>query len=177
MRTCSRFGMDGKEALQLIVIEFGSAVLPPVVHAQIEDYRRRGVLRLVDSVTAVKEDSGNLIVLNTLDAPRGDPAWSGVLTRSFFDTAAPSSGPALDPVVGDTRPGAEPRFGVTEEQLLEIVDLIPTGGRVLILLVEHLWASDLAMAAIEADGHMLANCSISPGLLAQFLQRGRPLLN
>jgi len=78
--------------------------------------------------------------------------------------------PSSDPLI---RPSSE--LGVTEEQLLEIADLVPTTSRVLILLIEHLWTADLDMAALEARGHLIANCWISPALLGQMLQRESPL--
>lgn len=169
--------MDGIGPLQLIVIDFESAVLPPLVHAQIDDLRRRGLMRLVDSVVTAKGNDDELIILDTLDAPRGDPLWSGVLAQSFFGISGRKDW-AVQPLPTRDRSGRQaPELGVTEEQLLEIADLIPTNSRALILLIEHIWATDLDMAATEAHGRVLASCWIAPGLLVQMLKRGRPLLN
>lgn len=167
--------MDGVGPLQLIFIDFESAVLPPLVHAQIDDLRRRGLVRLIDSLVAIKESEGRLIVMDTLDAPRADPVWSGVLAQALLGSNINARSnvelfTGSDPLL---RPASE--LGVTEEQLLEIADLVPTTSRVLILLIEHLWTADLDMAALEARGHMIANCWISPALLGQMLQRESPL--
>jgi uncharacterized membrane protein len=167
--------VDGIGPLQLIVIDFQSAVLPPLVHAQIDDLRRRGLIRLVDSVVAVKGDDGELIILDTLDAPRCDPIWSGVLAQTLFGTMAQPSRIAESMPAADAPIRRAPELGVTEEQLLEVADLIPTNAHALLLLVEHLWTAEIDMAATEAQGHVLASCWISPSLLAHMHQRGDSL--
>jgi len=163
--------------LQLIFIHFDQPKVPPLVHAQIEDLRRRGLIRLADSAVAVKGDDGALIILDTLDAPRGDPLWSGVLARSFFGASqdTPQNYNLAPPA--DYLSRRAPDLNVTEDQLLEIADMIPTNSRTLILLIEHSWTADLEMAVIEGEGHVLANCWISPTLLTHLLQRKRALLN
>jgi hypothetical protein len=167
--------MDGFGPLQLIVIDFRSAVLPPLVHAQIDELRRRGLVRLVDSAVAAKGESGELIILETLDAPRDDLTWSGVLARSFFGSTSRSSWSDESMPAGNSPARLAPELSVTEEQLLDIADLIPTSSRALILLVEHLWTTELDMAAVEAQGHVLANCWISPTLLGDMIRSRRPL--
>lgn len=164
--------MDGIGPLQLIVIDFHSAVLPPLVHAQLDDLRRRGLMRLVDSVVTVKDDGGALIILDTLDAPRGDPIWNGVLARSIFGSNVSSAWNDESMPNRDLPVRRPPELGVTEEQLLEVADLIPTNSHALILLIEHLWTAELDMTATEAQGHVLANCWISPSLLSQMLRPG-----
>jgi hypothetical protein len=168
--------MDTVGPLQLIVMDFQSAVLPPLVHAQFDDLRRRGVVRMLDSLVAVKEDEGRLVVVDTLDAPRGDMFWSGVLARSLLGSNGPSSWHADTLPISNAGIRPVPELSVTEEQLLEIADLIPTNSRALVLLVEHLWTADLSMAAFEARGHVLAHCWISPAMLAQMVRRTSPLL-
>jgi hypothetical protein len=169
--------MDGFGPLQLIVIDFDSAVLPPLAHAQIDELRRHGVVRLVDSVVAIKEGDGRLIMLETLDAPRSDPVWNGVLARCLFGSKDQHGWNDSSMPVESPRQRSAPELSVTEEQLLEVADLIPTNARVLILLIEHLWTSEIGMAAAEAEGHVLANCWISPTLLTQTIRRGRALFS
>jgi uncharacterized membrane protein len=169
--------MDGIGPLQLLVINFHSAVLPQLVHAQIDDLRRRGLMRLVDSVVVIKDDGGDLINLDTLDAPRGDPLWGGVLARSFFGSVAPSSRDVESIPLRGTRERRAPEFCVTEEQLLELADLIPTNSHALILLIEHIWTAELDTSAMEADGHVIANCWISPSLLGQIIRSGHFLFH
>lgn len=167
--------MDHIGPLQFIVIDFHSAVLPPLVHAQIDDLRRRGLVRLVDSVVASKRDGGDLVILDTLDAPRGDPIWSGVLARSLFGSKIQSDREPDSMPVSGWQVRQIPELGVTEEQLLEVADRIPTNAHALILLIEHVWTAELDMAATEARGHVLANCWISPALLGEMIRSGRPL--
>jgi hypothetical protein len=167
--------MDGFGQLQLIVVNFRSAVLPPLVHAQIDELRRRGLVRLIDSVVASKGAGDDLIILDTLDAPRGDPIWSGVLARSLFGSNT-QPGREGNPMPVENPPVRHvPGLGVTEEQLLEVADLIPSNSHALVLLIEHLWMAELDMAAMEAYGQVLASCWISPVLLGQLIRSGHPL--
>lgn len=167
--------MDTMGPLQLVVINFNSAVLPTLAHAQVDYLRRRGLIGLVDSIVTMKGNDGELIILDTLDAPRGDPRWSGVLGKALFGVS--------NQPIRTTQSFREPEYSstrhadlsVSEEQLLEIADLIPINSRALILLIEHLWATELDIAAAEAHGHVLANCWIAPALLSQMLKREQPL--
>jgi hypothetical protein len=133
-------------------------------------------MRLADSAVALKGEDGALIVLDTLDAPRGDPLWSGLLARSFFGVnhQTPRTLDRAPPPSHRSRLATE--LSVTEDQLLEIADLIPTNSRTLILLIEHRWTADLEMATTEGEGHVLANCWISTSMLTHLLQRKRALL-
>jgi uncharacterized membrane protein len=169
--------MERHGPLQLIVFDFENAVLPNLVHAQIDDLRRRRLIRLLDSVVAMKSSEDELIILNTLDAPRGDPLWSGLLAQTLFGSAGEVAWTArlVNPEHRSVR--LHPEYGVTEDQLLEIADLIPTNARALLMLIEHLWASELEVAAAEADGHVLASCWIGSGLISQLLERSRPLFS
>lgn len=162
--------------LQLVIINFDSAVLPTLAHAQVDHLRRRGLVGLIDSVVTVKGNDGNLIVLDTLDAPRGDPRWSGVLGEALFGLPSRGSWTANSFPEPNSSPERRSDLSVTEEQLLEIADLIPVNSRALILLIEHLWAAELDIAAAEAHGHVLANCWITPTLLSQMRMREQPLL-
>ncbi|MEZ4530496.1 MAG: hypothetical protein R2855_05630 [Thermomicrobiales bacterium] len=162
--------------LQLVVINFDSAVLPTLAHAQVDHLRRRSLIGLIDSVVTVKGKDGELIVLDTLDAPRGDPRWSGLLSKALFGLPNQGSWKARSFPEPNSSIERQSDFSVTEEQLLEIADLIPVNSRALILLIEHLWAAELDIAAAEAHGHVLANCWITPTLLSQMLLREQPLL-
>lgn len=167
--------MNLSAPMQLIVVDFASAVLPPVLHAQIDDLSRRRVIRLLDSVVAMKSRDGDLIVLDTLDAPRGDPVWDGLLAKALFGVSAPETSAGVQFDLGSNIQRPSTQFGVTEDQLLEIADLIPMHSRALILLIEHIWSTELDRTAEEAEGHMLANCLIEPSFLAQMLNRGAPI--
>lgn len=169
--------MDEFGPLQLIVIDFNSAVLPPLAHAHVDDLRKRGLIRLVDSVVATKETDGRLIILDTLDAPRSDPVRQGVLAQFLFEAKDRSAWADHAIPVGAPMQRLAPELSVTEAELLEVADLIPTNARVLILLIEHVWTSELGIAAMEADGHLLANCWISPALISQTIRSGRPLFS
>jgi len=168
--------MDEIGPLQLIVIDFDSAVLPPLVHGQIDELRRRGLIRLLDSVVTVKGNEDDLIILDTLDAPRGEPLWSGLLAQALFGT--PSNKNWTNKALGarSREMRQPPELSVSEEQLLEIADLIPANSRALILLIEHIWAAELDIAATEGQGYVVANCWIAPSMLGQMLRRERPLL-
>ncbi len=153
--------------LQLMVIDFAHAMLPTLVHTQIQDLRRRGVLRLLDSVVAAKGKNDELILVESLDVLRTDSQYPGIIARSFFGAKA---GPGVELEIEEqTWKSARPLpdLGVTEDQLLEIADLIPASSRALILLIEHVWIADLEVATNEANGQVLANCWISPELITR----------
>lgn len=163
--------------LQLIVIEFSNVLLPTLVHTQIQDLRRRGVLRLLDSVVAAKGRNDELILVDSLDAPRSDSQYRGVLARSFFGANVDLGWEfEAEGLPWDSK-ARLPDLGVTEDQLLEVADMIPSRSRALILLIEHVWIADLEIATEEASGHVLANCWISPELLVRMSRKDHSLLD
>lgn len=168
--------MGSIKPLQLIVIGFDSALLPPLVHTQIQDLRRRGVLRLLDSVVAAKGKNDELITVDSLDAPRGDSQYRGIIARSFFGAKVEIGWEFETDGLRWDSAGSLPDLGVTEDQLLEVADLIPSRSRALILLIEHVWIADLEIATAEASGHLLANCWISPELLGRMSRKDHSLL-
>ncbi len=168
--------MGSIKPLQLIVIDFANPILPTLVHTHIHDLRRRGVLRLLDSVVAAKGKNDELFLVDSLDAPRSDSQYRGILARSLFGANVGLGwGFESEALTWDTARKL-PDMGVTEDELLEVADLIPSSSRALILLIEHVWIADLEIASEEASGHVLANCWISPELIARMSLRDRSLL-
>jgi uncharacterized membrane protein len=151
--------------LQFVVIGLDTPSVPPGVINRLRDLRDEKVIRLVDGVLAAKDGEGDITVVE--DLPEEESALHGTLARTLFGYGvAGQLGAMIETESGFLR-GAAGDFGLSEDQLLEVADLIPKNSTALFLLIEHLWALGLKEAVIDANGIVLANGWITPATLVE----------
>jgi hypothetical protein len=63
-------------------------------------------------------------------------------------------------------------FGLSADDLVEIVDGIPHASDALVLLVEHRWTAGFAESVTAEQGALLAEGSIVPRTIAEVCGRG-----
>lgn len=168
--------MSALGSLQIVVLDYANPEFPARAYGQLKNLHTLGVIRLVDSLITEKDMANQFKSLGPLEKLEDCCAWSGVLAKSLLGR---NQGDSTDfrGWQDPDQPGRQtPEIGATEEQLLEVVDRIPTGSRALILLIEHVWTTALEAAAAEASGHLLANCWTTPEFLEQSIRKEQPLL-
>jgi uncharacterized membrane protein len=162
--------------LQLVLIELrDSSLVAELIRGLHEDGGPRGI-RLVDAVITSKDSEGEIAIVEVPDLPAEDRALFGILSRSLFEgiderRLSPlmmhESGFITDQT-GD--------YGLTEDQLLEIADLIPKSSRSLFLLIEHLWALNMKATVEVAGSSVVASGLITPATLYEMSQNAiKPL--
>lgn len=151
--------------LQLVVLGFDEPVVPPEVIDQLLSLGREGIVRLVDGVFAVKNGDGEIEVVEIIGLDHGDAHLLGTLERSLFGGGATGLVSALVGAEAGVLAGDAGDFGLTEDQLYEIADLIPKNSAAMFLLIEHPWALGMKQGVIDAGGVVLANGWITPATL------------
>ena len=149
--------------LQLVVINFVELPFPAGVVDHLRTLRSQGVIRMVDGVIVAKDSDGDMafVEVPTLIDEKSDLV--GLLASSLF--AHGKTGRMEAVADSGFLSGSPGEFGLTEDQLLEVADLIPMSSKVLFLLLEHLWALDLKEFVAGTDGTVLANGWITPASL------------
>jgi uncharacterized membrane protein len=151
--------------LQLVVLGFDEAAMPAEVLDQLRDLRQKGIVRLVDGVFAVKNGDGDIQVVEVTDLDSDEVLLLGTLARSLFGYGVTGLVPALIGMESGVLAGEVGDFGLTEDQLYEVADLIPGNSAAMFLLIEHQWALGLKQGVLDAGGVVLANGWITPATL------------
>ncbi len=142
-------GPGGLGPVQLIVIAFAGDAPEDAILEQLHRLRGQEAVRLVDLLILAKDESGDIVELESGDLSESRPEPSGAAIRSLIGLGGEGAEPvraARDPAVSAPR-----RYGSQPEQedLWYLADAIPTGAAAAVALVEHRWAIPLR-DAIEA---------------------------
>jgi uncharacterized membrane protein len=151
--------------MQLIVAGFGDPNVPMGVVNELRRVREAGIVRMVDAVFVSKDDEGDLIEIKATDLDDDELVLLGTLAGALFGAGAGGEdGALLGAEIGGLA-AEEGEFGLDEDDINEIADLIPPGSAVLFLLLEHLWAKGLKGSFLDAGGSILAHGWITPATL------------
>lgn len=153
--------MGAAGSLQLLVISETTPAQLQTIKEQIIQLQEQAVARLIDIATFDKDIDGKVSIVD------GQINWSdewysgGIVAGILVDTLVESRNPTAsdsNQARSSTQLGS---FGLSDDELLEIVDLIPTNSRVLVLLVEQLWEAGLRELLTVDGGNVLASGTIS----------------
>jgi uncharacterized membrane protein len=151
--------------IQLVALGFGEAALPFDVVNQLRRLRDAGIVRLVDAVFISKDEHGELNEIRTSDLGEDEAVLLGTLSGALFGYgAAGEEGVEIGAEIGMLA-AAEGEFGLSEEHIAEIADLIPPGTATAFILLEHLWAIGLKESVINTGGTVIAQGWITPATL------------
>ena len=151
--------------MQLVVVTFDNPNLPMDLRNQLKAVLSHGFVRLLDAVFVSKDQQGDLMVLEGSDLNHEEAELLGFMAGAFFGYGAAGTAgiaPGADAGLAASEKGA---FGLSEDDLLEIADMIPTGSAAVFVLLEHLWARGLREAVENSEGTVVANGWITPATL------------
>jgi uncharacterized membrane protein len=151
--------------LQLVVIGFGRAAIPMDFVNQLRRARDDGIVRLVDAEFISKDEHGDLNSIQTTDLSQDEAALFGTLARALFGYGAGGEEGALLGMDAGLARAETGEFGLSEDNIDEIADLIEPGTSALFLLLEHVWAIGLKEAIANANGEVIAQGWITPATL------------
>ncbi|KXS44663.1 MAG: hypothetical protein AWU59_369 [Methanolobus sp. T82-4] len=122
---------------------------------ELDEIRSRGVIRLLDMLFVMKDEEENILTIEDTDLTPEEEMELGKLIGSMLDlkdkeTESPGSEVSV-----------ENSYGLAIKDILDVVDRIEPGTSAGILLIEHVWASGLKHAILEAGGHVLAQGFLS----------------
>jgi uncharacterized membrane protein len=151
--------------IQMIVLGFEEAALPLDFVNQLRRLRDDGIVRLVDAVFISKDQHGDLNEIKATDLSQDELVLLGTLAGALLGYgAAGDKGMELG-AQGGMLAAEGGEFGIDNDDIDQIADLIPRGSAVAVLLLEHLWAIGLKEAVGNANSTVIANGLITPATL------------
>jgi uncharacterized membrane protein len=151
--------------LQLVVIGFGRAAIPMDFVNQLRRVREEGIVRVVDAEFISKDEHGDINSIQATDLSQEEAALFGTLARALFGYGAAGEEGALLGIDSALARAETGEFGLSEDDIDEIADLIEPGTAALFLLFEHVWAKGLKEAVRNANGEVIAQGFITPATL------------
>lgn len=119
----------------------------------------RNLIKPIDLLFLHKDDSGQLNLMTSTDSyvEPGDFSQYGAAIASLLGLGESSEASTIE-----TNGASIGVMGISPEQIQQIARDIQPGTAVGVLLFEHVWAADLAMAIRDAEGHLLAQGILTP---------------
>lgn len=129
--------------------------------------REVGIIRLIDFLFISKEKDGEVVALEVSDLTEEERIKTGAVIGGLIGYgAAGEEGLKVGAEMGATAM-AENDFGLTDEEIMEVVDEIPAGTSACLVLFEHAWAKQLKQIMVDHGGEVLAQGMIHPYAFVQ----------
>src|SRR4051812_42157850 len=150
--------------IQMFVISFDKPEFKGRIAEELEALRVSGVVRIVDSLVVVKDAAGELMTTRWSDLEETDGIPAGSVLGGLLGLELAADGPvdaaAIARAVADETPGE-----IERATLQAMFEDVPSGGAVILLLLEHRGAPPLAGAVAGAGGVLSGQQMVPPATL------------
>ena len=147
--------------------EFSGEILPAI-----RDVKEKGLIRVIDYAFMAKDASGNVVKVRGTDLGPGEVEQLGTAVGALIGMGAGGAeGARKGAEVGAERARGrmegERTYGLSQEDINEIIDSFPNNTSFLIAIIEHLWAKDLKQAVMDSNGAVLVQGLLRPELFVR----------
>jgi uncharacterized membrane protein len=150
--------------MQIFVIAFPGNQFKGEIAPAIAKARDQGIIRLIDYIFVLKDQEGNIEGIKGTDLGRKEiKQLYSVLGALLGFGAAGLEGAKIGAEAGSKF--GEYDIGLTTEDIKNIAEKIPNNSSALLMVVEHLWAKEIKQAVVNADGIVVAQGMLTPGLV------------
>ncbi len=157
--------------MQFLVIGFPGNEFSGEIMPALEDVRERGLIRLIDYVFVAKDEEGNMIEIEGTDLGQAEVEQLGAVVGGLIGLGAGGEEGAEEGAkIGAERAREienEETYGLTQEDIDEIVDSFPNNTSAVFLIIEHLWAKNITQAVIDSNGTVLIQGMLTPELFVR----------
>jgi uncharacterized membrane protein len=152
--------------LQLFAIGFEGNQFKGQIVPELDALREKGLVRLIDLVFVMKDESGNVATIQLTDLSDEEKIQFGMEAGALIGLGAYGpEGIEAGAVAGGINAAED--FGMAEEDIDEIAEEVPNNCSALIILAEMLWTIPLKEALINANGRLLGQWIIQPEALVE----------
>lgn len=154
--------------MQLLVIGFPGNEFSGEIIPAINDARERGLIRLIDYAFVGKDEEGALIAVEGTDLGPVEVEQMGAVVGGLIGLGAggkkgavrgAKAGAEMSRDVDDER-----TYGLSQDDIDEIVDSFPNNSSAVFAIVEHLWAKDIKQAVVDSNGSVFIQGMLTPEL-------------
>lgn len=150
--------------MQLFVIAFPGNEFKGEIAPAILEARDKGIIRLIDYVFVLKDEDGNVGLMEGTDLGRKEIVQLHSVLGALLGLGAGGlEGAEIGAEVGAKY--GEYDMGLSMEDVKNIADKIPENSAALLMVVEHLWAKKIKQTLVNANGIMVAQGMITPELI------------
>lgn len=159
--------------MQLIAVgfpgnEFSGEILPAI-----RDVKQKGLIRVIDYAFVAKDADGNMVRVRGTDLGPGEVEQLGAAVGALIGLGAGGAEGARRGAAagaeraGEREMGVERTYGLSQDDIDEIIDSFPNNTSALIAIIEHLWAKDLKQAVMDSNGAVLVQGMLRPELFVR----------
>jgi uncharacterized membrane protein len=147
--------------VQMLVVSFSENKFKGEILPELERLKEHDIIRLVDLLFVMKDDDGNLTVLQESDLSQDEAMEFGAVAGALIGLGhggedEMSAGAALGAAA------LEDGHVFDDQEVWYVSDAIPNGSSAAIALIEHRWAIPLRDKILEAGGIAVADEWIHP---------------
>jgi hypothetical protein len=147
--------------VQILTIAFDGSHFKGEILPELERLKTLGLIRVIDLLLIRKDSTGAAATLTATDLDWEEAADFGAMVGGLIGWgAAGAEGAEIGWMAG----AAESADGhaLDENDRFALLQTIPNGSSVAIVLIEHVWAKPLRAAITRADGVEIANDWLRP---------------
>jgi uncharacterized membrane protein len=153
--------------MQLLVIGFENPEFHGQIRRELESVMEKGMIRLIDLLFVWKDKDGNIKVMEATQLDEEERLRFGAVVGRLIGYGAGGEEGAMEGIKEGAMAAARESYGITEEDILEITEVIPEGTAAAIIIIEHLWAKSLKQAIRDSGGVLVSQGMLTPELLAE----------
>ena len=142
--------------LQMWTIAFDGNRFKGEILPELDRLRREGVVRIVDLLAVRKDESGGSSVLTASDLEWEEATQFGAYLGTLIGFGAGGPEGAERGAIAGAAELADGHL-FNEDDTQRLMDIVPAGSTIAILLLEHRWTLPLLHAIERADGIELRN--------------------
>ena len=152
--------------LQLVLITIDDEQRSLPISQELRAARRKHIIRLLDMLYLTKDMDGNIQFKEITDLSDVQKVEYGMFLKGLLSMRAAYNTNADADQVAEAFSLAENNFGINNEQIQKVAEVVPNGGSAILALFEHTWALQLKEAIINAGGHLITQGLLDPSVLA-----------
>lgn len=153
--------------MHLVVIGFDKPEFHGQILKELRSVREKGIIRIIDLQFVWKDEEENITALEASDLSQEEAIRFGAVVGGLIGLGAAGEEGMKAGAEAGAMAVAERDFGLSDDEIEEIADLIPENSAAAIMLVEHTWAIKFKEAIIDAGGFLIAQGIISPQSLVE----------
>jgi predicted double-glycine peptidase len=154
--------------LQLVIIRFGSTILPYDVMKPIDAVLNRELIRPVAYLIMNRETDGSIAVLEGGDMEEEEAVEIDALIGYLigFGAGGPEAAQTYAEIAGER--AAEHTFGISEGDLQKMAEELSPDRSEILLILEHIWAKKIKDALASQGGFVTSQGMITPDILIRW---------
>lgn len=148
--------------MHLLAVGFAEPDFHGQVLKELQRVREMGLIRLIDLQFIWKDENGDITALEATDLSEEERIRFGAVVGGLIGLGAAGEEGMEAGIEAGALSVAERDYGMTDKDIKEIADAIPTDSAAAIMLFEHLWAIKLKEALLDVGAIPLAQGIITP---------------